>query len=63
MRGPKADLAQRATASVGMVPADLAVETSRLHKSYGDVHASGGVDLNVDFVPLSARRYRRVVAR
>jgi hypothetical protein len=63
MQGPRPDLAQRATASVGMVPADLAVETSRLHRSYGDVHAFGGVDLGVDFVPLSAWRYRRVVAR
>jgi len=59
MARPEADLAQRATASVGMVSADLAVETSRLHKSYGDVHAFGGVEL----VPLSAWRYRRVVAR
>jgi len=46
-----------------VVPADPAVEISRLHKSYGDVHAFGGVELGVDFVPLSARRYRRVVAR
>jgi hypothetical protein len=46
-----------------MVPADLTVETSRLHRSYGDVHAFGGVDPGVDFVPLSAWRYRRVVAR
>jgi len=46
-----------------MVPADLAVETTRLHESYGDVHAFGGFDLGVDFVPLSARRHRRVVAR
>jgi hypothetical protein len=36
------------------VPA--AVETTRLHKSYGDVHALRGA-------PLSAWRYRRVVAR
>jgi ABC-2 type transport system ATP-binding protein len=30
------------------VPADPAVETTRLHKSYGDVHALRGVDLRVD---------------
>lgn len=46
-----------------MVPADLAVETTRLHTSDGDVHEFGGLDLGVDFVPLYARRYRRVVAR
>ena len=63
MQAPEAYLAQRATASVGMVPADLAVETSRLHKRYGGVHAFGGVYLGVDFVPLSAWRYRHVVAR
>jgi len=59
MARPEADLAQRATASVGMVSADPAVENSRLHKSYGDVDAFGGVEL----VPLSAWRYLRVVAR
>jgi hypothetical protein len=63
MQGSRPDLAQRAAASVGMVPADLAVETRRVHKSYGDVHAFGAVDLGVDFVPLSAWRCRRVVAR
>ena len=63
MQGPRPDLAQEATASVGMVPADLTVETSPLHRSYGDVHAFGGVGLGVDFVSLSAWRYRRVVAR
>jgi len=41
-----------------MVPADLAVESSRRHESYGDVP-----NLGVDFVPLSAWRYLRVVAR
>jgi ABC-type Na+ transport system ATPase subunit NatA len=30
------------------VPADPAVETSRLHKSYGDVQALHGVDLRVE---------------
>jgi ABC-2 type transport system ATP-binding protein len=30
------------------VPADPAVETSRLHKRYGDVHALRGVDLRVE---------------
>jgi len=35
-------------ASVERVPADLAVETSRLHKRYGDVHALRGVDLRVE---------------
>ncbi len=63
MQGSRPDLAQRATASVGVVPADLAVETSSLDTSYGDVHAFGGVDLGVDFVSLSAWRYRRVGAR
>jgi hypothetical protein len=46
-----------------MVPADPTVETNRLCKSYGDVLAFGGVDLDVAFVPISAWRYRRVVAR
>jgi ABC-2 type transport system ATP-binding protein len=30
------------------VPADTAVETSSLHKRYGDVHALRGIDLRVD---------------
>ena len=30
------------------MPADPAVETSRLHKRYGDVHALRGIDLRVD---------------
>jgi ABC-2 type transport system ATP-binding protein len=30
------------------VPGELAVETSRLHKRYGDVHALRGVDLRVE---------------
>jgi hypothetical protein len=46
-----------------LVPADLTVETRRKHRSYGDVDALDGVDLGVDFVPFSAWRYRRVVAR
>jgi ABC-2 type transport system ATP-binding protein len=33
---------------VGSVPADPAVETTRLHKSYGDVQALRGVDLRVE---------------
>jgi len=35
-------------ASVERVPADPAVETNRLHKRYGDVHALRGVDLRVE---------------
>jgi len=66
------------------VPADPAVETGGLHKSYGDVQALRGaralflgipagndvllalawtIGIIVVFAPLSAWRYRRVVAR
>ena len=45
------------------MPTDLTVGTSRKHRSYGDVDALDGADLGVDFVPFSAWRYRRVVAR
>src|SRR5262245_52945337 len=44
----KLDPHDYAAASVETVPADFAVETSRLHKRYGDVHALRGVDLHVE---------------
>src|SRR5262245_65596277 len=36
------------TASVEGVPAEPAVETARLHKSYGKVQALRGIDLRVE---------------
>ena len=44
----KLDPHDYAAASVETVPADFAVETSGLHKRYGEVHALRGVDLRVD---------------
>jgi ABC-2 type transport system ATP-binding protein len=38
----------RRVATVGRVPAELAVETTNLHKRYGDVEALRGVDLRVE---------------
>ncbi|MFL5937474.1 MAG: hypothetical protein ACJ76U_11600 [Gaiellaceae bacterium] len=45
------------------MPLDLTVESSRKHRSYGAVDPLHGAELGVDFVPFSAWRYRRVVAR